>query len=660
MLAACEKDPYPSVGGVRQEARDEQRDVPETISMTVEKKYEFNEGKRSSFKVGVFVQAPGRADLVVKNLPQGAEFDPATFTISWLPGPYQGNDVSDPTKKTRVYNIELLLRNAADIDGETRTASVTLVVNDVPRKFEINGRDTQTVYEGETLSYDFEMDNIDYPNGPFAVNTADMPANTKLIQLDDKRYRVKFSPDHHHVKINERREAEYESKIRVYNPANHLAEKTISFTVKDKRLGVKLVTPPEMEQGLDSTFQVSAYDLNGEVAPRIELDSRLPEYGEFSTQLVKDEQNNSSVLNVVWKDIPPSYNGTTQTFQFRTCVLNQFQRYSNCKTGSTRLKIKVKDRKPPVFSRYAWEPGEIKYLKFDERDSFVITAKDGDNSQTLSNLEVVPTQMKKYVSYSNGKVYVKADKPGIHQFSLVAKSEYNMTTAESFVFEVFKPERSEILYFTDSTRDAEVKFFKENLNNVELMNPAIQILNDRNLSGRHTLVLGTSVLYDTQMQQQIATGIERIQNIIIASPMVENLPKSFLDMIEDRLKITVLGRYSQLPTNTPLKDLYFVSRADFASARDQVGLKGSASSESADPIIFHEGVEARYCDDVLELNDDKSIQKKKYTVGIICRMPNGGRLALLGTEFADLRTSQRDQKIPASWFQNMRQALINR
>lgn len=652
ILMGCEKDPYPE-GGVRKEPRQEQQEPRDNFGMTVERSYDFKEGKRKSFKIGVFVEAPGKPDLTVKNLPEGAEYDPETFTITWMPGPFQGNDLSDPTIKSRKYFIDLLLRNTNDIDGDTITRTVLLVVNDVPRKFEIKGSDSQVVYEGSEFRYEFEMDNVDYPNGPFAVNAANLPANTSIEQINDKRYRLVFTPDHNHVKLNERQEAKYETKLSVYNPANHLTEKIVNITVRDKRLGVKVVTPGTVEQGLDSTFQISAYDLNSEVAPTIELEGSRPDFGEFDTKLKQDEQNNSSVLNVSWKDIPPSYNGKSKTFRFEACVYDGVRRYRNCKSSTATLNIRVKDRNPPLFSRHAWKAGEIKFLKFNEPLRVNISAQDGDNSQDVSKIKIVPKEMQKYVSWNNGRLVVKADKPGTHQFSLVATSEYNMSTAESFVFKVFKKDRSEILYFTDSTRDKEVQFFRKNLPNVELWNPAIQVLDDEALAGRETIVLGTSILFDTQMQVPIERAFQEIDNVIVASPMVSNLPTSFLDMIEDKLKVTVVGRYSQLPTNTKLNKLYFVKRADFARNQDKVRLAGNASMESADPVVFHEGVETQFCDDVLELNDDFAPQKKKYTIGIICKMPNGGRLALLGTEFADLKVSERDKDIPSQWFNNM-------
>lgn len=657
----CEKDPYPENGGVREEPRGEQREIPPTLSLTNEKTYEFDEGKKRSIKIGVFAQPPGKPDLVVKNLPEGAEFDPETFTINWTPGPFQGNDISDPTKKTRVYTIELLLRNTLDLDGETRTANVSFIVNDVPRDFDINGRDTDSVREGSKLEYIFDIDNIDYPQGPFAVNTADLPPNTKLEKVSETRYKLVFEPDYHHVKINQVNEVEYAAKISVYNPANHLTEKTVDITVRDVRRSVKVVPPPTMEQGLDTTFQVSAYDENGEIAPDISLVSSVPEFGEWSSEIVKDEVNNSSVLNVTWSDIPPNYNGQNIPFEFEACVLSSRYSRRNCKRAQTTLKIRVKERKPPYFNRTAWEAGEVKFLKHNESKTFYISAFDGDNRVELDSLKVVPQEMQKFVTWRNGRVTVKCDELGLKQFSIVANSEYNMSTAESFVFEVFGENRSEIIYFTDSTRVDEVKFFQQNLTNVELMNPAIQLLSDRTLAGRETLVLGTSALIDTHFEKEIIRGLASVKNVIIATPMFENLPKDFKTMIENELKIRVVGRYSELPTQADLSNLSFVARPDFSAAQGVISLKGTSTRGISDnPVFFHESVRADRCDDVLEVEDNIATPRASYSIGIICTMPNGGRLALLGTEFADIKGVGVDENIASRWFNDMLNKRTNR
>jgi hypothetical protein len=660
----CESDPYPA-GDTRVTPRAAQKDPADALSMVVQGKYEFQEGSTKGFKIKVAVPTPWAADMKVDNLPAGAVFDKDKFTISWRPGFFDGNQAGDPTIKTRVYPITIWLRST-DPNSEVRTKEVNLIVYDVPQNMTIHGRTSDSVSEGDELEYEFSISNKDYPNGPFSVNTIDMPANTRIEQVSDNEYKLILKPDHHHVKINEQddcssyRESclKYIGKIIAYNPANHKSETSVEIKVKDTRLGTKIVPPNDMKQGLDITFQVSAYDLNGEVAPKIRLKSDAPDYGLFITNIVEDEETNSSVLNVTWKDIPPSYNGRDFTFRFEACSLATNGSYSNCISDSNKVSIVVKDRKSPTIDRAEWAAGEIKYLDFNSTERFTIDVTDGDNSRLdIENVVVMPKEMRKYVKWYNGNLKVNFKKPGIHQFSLVAKSEYNMTSAESFVAEVFEKNRSRTLYFTDSTRDSEVKFYRDTMGKVQLMNPVLQALNERNLSGRDTLILGTGILQDASLKEQIGRAMGKIENVVVASPLIENMPTSFIDELQKDFHISILGRYNELPNTSKLSQMHFIQREDFESTKAKVKLKETSTIESSNPLIFSVGVDRVKCEDVLDLTD--KAEEARLKVGIICDRKTGGRYAILGTEFSDLLVGQADKSIPAMWLRRMLTTDLN-
>lgn len=658
-IAGCESDPYPA-GNTRVTPRAAQKDPADALSMVVQGKYEFQEGATKAFRVKVAVPSPWKADMKVDNLPAGATFDKDTFVVSWKPGFFDGNQVGDPTIKTRVYPITIWLRST-DPNSEVRTKEVNLIVFDTPQSMTIDGSSADSVNEGETLEYEFSISNKDYPKGPFSVNTVDMPANTEIKKISDNEYKLILKPDHHHVKLNERddcpsyREAclKYKGKIVAYNPANHKTEKDVEIKIYDKRLTTKVVPPNDMKQGLDITFQVSAYDLNGEIPPNISLKSNEPDYGLFSTNLIKDEDTNSSVLNVTWRDIPPSYNGRDFKFTFEACSLD-----ASCSRDSNKIQIVVKDRKTPVIDRDEWAAGEIKYLDFNSHKTYSVEIVDGDNSRLdIENVVIMPKEMRKHVQWYNGSLKVRFKTPGIHQFSLVAKSEYNMTSAESFVAEVFEPNRSRTLYFTDSTRDAEVQFYRDTMGKVQLMNPVLQALNERNLSGRDTLILGTGILQDANLKPQISMAMDKIENIVVASPLIENMPTKFIDELQKDFHISILGRYDELPNTKKLSDMHFIQREDFEDSKAKVRLKESSTIESSNPLIFSVGVDRVKCEDVLDLTD--KAEEARLKVGIICDRKSGGRYAILGTEFSDLAVTQADKNIPAMWLRRMLTTDLN-
>ncbi len=654
-------NPYPDSGNLDLKPRAPREVVPPAIGMVVESKFEYNEGIRRDFRIKATVPAPGTPDVQIDNLPAGAKFDPKTLVVSWKPGMFDGNDPKDPTVKKRIYPITIFLRSSED-HTEAIEKMVNLIVFDTPQKFQVDSDDKDSVTEGETLVYSFSIDSKDYPNGPFTVSTLGMPANTELrkVKGSEKKFQLIFKPDHHHVLINETDECyaswencvKYKGKIVAHNPANHKTEKDVVIKVLDSRLPTKIVVPEDLEQGLDISFQVSAYDLNAEVAPRIEMLSKRPAYGNFKTQLIKDEKNNSSVLNVAWSDIPPSYNGEEFFFSFKACSLDKKKNYDNCEMDSFSVKIVVKDRKPPVIERNSWPAGEIKYFKFSESQEFNIDIIDGDSRfNEVTNVKIMPEEMQSFVSWDDGKLKLRFTKPGIQQFSIVAKSAYNMASAESFVVEVFSKDRSPILYFTDSTRDKEVKFFRDTMKKVELMNPVIQALNERNLSGRDTLVLGTSILQDADLKEILDQAMQKIKNVVVASALIENMPQKFIDELQGEHHISIMGRYKEIANLPALSTMHFIARDDFERAKQPVMLRENASIESTNPLIFSVGVDRVGCEDVLDLTDKQ--EESRLKVGIICDRKTGGRYAILGTEFADLKVSKQDKDLPAQWLLRM-------
>ena len=345
-------------------------------------------------------------------------------------------------------------------------------------------------------------------------------------------------------------------------------------------------------------------------------------------------------------------------FKVESCVLATNKSQKHCNKDTIKLKILVKERKAPVIDRWSWKVGQIKYLNFNETKTFSISAVDGDNrSLDIENLTIYPKEMRDFVSWNNGKLIVAFNKAGIHQFSVHAKSEYNLSSAESFVVEVFEKNRSRTLYFTDSTRGDEVKFYKDMIKDVSLMNPFLQSLNQRNLSGRDTLILGTDILLDNSLSLQIANALMNIPNIIIATPLIENMPKIFLDELQTQHHISILGRFNQLGLQDSIDKYHFIARDDFEQSSDYVSLKGNSTKESHNPLIFSVGVDRVACEDVLDLTDAK--EEKRLKIGVICDRVFGGRYAILGTEFSDLKTSKDNKNIVDKWLRRMLSTELN-
>lgn len=661
----CENNPYPNADLNTDPTRREAKPRP-SISLNMDDSYDLYEGSKKMIEIDALVEV-GRPDVEVLGLPLGAEYDEETFTIIWQPNYFAGNDPKDPTKKVQVYNFKISLGTTDPNETRRIERTISLVVYDVPRNLDINGSDTTQVTENSTLRYKFSIDNPDYIDGPFKVVGDKLPSNSKILTTSDpKEFILEFEPDYYHVKASDSCGGwrdygckAYKSKLIVTNPAGHQSEKEIEIKVKDKRLETKLVAPDYVTQGLDLSLQVSAYDLNKEMAPELKIEK--PNFGDFVTKVTKNHENYSSVMDISWNDIPPAYNGQVITLKYQACVKDSNNNTNNCKRGETDIKINVKERKAPVIDRSQWPAGKVEFLGFNEPKNFSIYVRDGEDSRLDPAVTIEPVEMQKYVSYDQrtNRLSVKFSESGIYQFNLRAKSVYNVETSESFIVEIFSKNRSNVLYFTDSTKNEEVKFYKSVYPDLDIMNPNFQDLNIRNLSGRNTLVLGTSILKDNTIQDMILRAMDEIGDIVIASPLIDQMPEKFRLKLEDQYKVSINGRLSQLPNAPMLSEMEFVQRDDFARSMQKITLGGKATLESYDPVLFVAGVERKNCQDVLDLADAK--REKRYKIGVICDRINGksGRLAILGTEWADLKANAGDEGIPTRWLTQMLNNSLN-
>jgi hypothetical protein len=652
VLTACKQNPYPDSGSLEPREPRTPRQVEPTLSLAIDDVIEYYEGRELRYGIRAAVKEPGLPELSIDNLPSGATFDKEKMILAWKPSFFDGNNPKDPSIKSRIYPITIWLRSSLD-QTQAIKKQVSLVVHDVPREIKVNGNASITVSENQKMVYRFSIANEDYPQGPFKVVTSDFPANTHIIKENENNYRLEFEPDYYHVNIRtDGTSKSYKGKIIVANPANHMQEKPVDLRVNDSRLSSKIVAPERLVQGLDVSFQVAAYDLNKEVTPQIELLSNRPGFGQFRTELVQNAENHSAVLNIFWNDIPPVNNGQKFTLRYRSCVLSSAWSYNKCEQGSTEIEIVVRDRKPPTINRSNFAVGEMLYLGFNERQTRSVLVRDGEDANLKPKVEIFPETLRKYVSWNNGTLTMQFKEAGVFQFNLLATSDYNVSSSESFLVEVFPETRSKTLFFADSSRDAEARFYRDNLKNVDVMNPFIQDINVRNISNRETLVLGTSILLDKEANDAILKAMGKIKNLVIASPMLENMPIAFLDELREQYNMDFVGRFNDLPRTPDLKKTYFAFTNQFQKPVGKVGLKLTTTVESSNPLIFNGGLDDadKLCKGVLGLTDTGF---NPYVIGVVCKRNNGGKLILLGTEWADFAVESSDANIPSLWFDKM-------
>jgi hypothetical protein len=651
-ISSCEQNPYPTTGEITTVQKEEQRPVESPLSMAVDDVIQYSEDRYLEYKIRVSVKDPGVPVVTIDNLPAGAEYDAKESILKWRPSFTDGNDANDPSIKSRIYPITIWLRSSEDAVRALKK-TINLVVYDTPQVIDVTTSGSTSVTEGQKFSNTFTISNADYPNGPFKIVTSGFPSNTQLVKVSETTYKLEFTPDYFHVnRKTEGSSKTYKGQIIVSNPANHTATKNLDVQVIDKRIQPKLVVPANLTQGLDVSFQVVGYDSNKEMSPVMTMTSNRPAFGKFSFEEVKNEESSSSVLNVYWTDIPPSHNGEEIPLNFRSCVLGQYGSNDNCVESSTKVKIVLKARAAPQIARTDWPVGEIIYLNNSEAVTKKVAVKDQEDPTLKVKVEIFPEEMRKYVSWSGDSLRMNFTDAGIFQFNIRATSDYNVSSTEGFMVEVFPKDRNKVLFFADSTRDPEVIFYRNTFKNVDIMNPAIQDINTRNLSGRDTLVIGTSSLMDSDLQPKILSAIDKIKNIVVASPLIDQLPPKFLEKLRTDYGLVTIGRYNQMPNLPALEKMQFAKTSQFVTPKNPIFLKRTASSESSNPILFNGGLyePTKICKGVLGLTLDGV---NPYVIGAVCNRENGGRVALLGTEWADLAVKAGDEQIPVQWFNTM-------
>ena len=134
----------------------------------------------------------------------------------------------------------------------------------------------------------------------------------------------------------------------------------------------------------------------------------------------------------------------------------------------------------------------------------------------------------------------------------------------------------------------------------------------------------------------------KVKNLIVASPLIQEMPKSFVEALSQDYGISFSGRYSKIfDEGKPLlKDMIINTPKAFEAPSDFVGLSLNSTEESFDPLILSVGVETKNCTNAFEISDKNKI--RRYNLGVVCKRGDSGRLAILGSEFADFKTTEQD------------------
>lgn len=128
-VTSCESNPYPQTGSIEDKARPPVKPIPVPYGLELPGVFVFRERETASYTINAWVPADGELKVEAFDLPPGAVFDAATLTLSWTPGPTDGNDPNDPTAEMRAYPVRFLLSNPKEPIVVIEKAGVIQVFN---------------------------------------------------------------------------------------------------------------------------------------------------------------------------------------------------------------------------------------------------------------------------------------------------------------------------------------------------------------------------------------------------------------------------------------------------------------------------------------------------------------------------------------------------
>ncbi|MCY4524054.1 MAG: hypothetical protein OXB84_04875, partial [Halobacteriovoraceae bacterium] len=361
MMTGCSSDPYQDL-----ELSEQRGELPYVVSPSYgidgDKTISFAEGKKSSYYYHLSVPGDGEPVLEIINAPEeGFYYDKSVNKIIWEPSFGAANNPFNDMKTEKSYEVILRLRSTTD-NSTYFDKSITVVVQDRPRKLEIQGEDKLEIMEGIPFRYPFRIINEDFPSGVHRVFFSSSFENSVLgtaMQYDDtdvlswnihKTLPMDFlGPNKEELKFLCDKSVDtnctctekygcslsHKLKMMVVAPNGHKVEKKINLLVNEQRMPPIVHMTEDLAIQEDTLFYFKVSDPNREVVPFINvvdeggphiLDYPKPGLKRFVEENVSIEVEPigsfEAVVFVRMRDIPEGLVGRNLNISFGACNHN--------------------------------------------------------------------------------------------------------------------------------------------------------------------------------------------------------------------------------------------------------------------------------------------------------------------------------------------------
>ncbi len=658
-LSGCQVDPFPAEGTIRQD-KPVERPVAKPWGIDVPERLEFEEGRLGEYRVMAHVPAPATPILAMADLPAGVSFDSETGVISWEPDFAAGNDPRDPTADSRSYVARVLLSSSEEPQSVIEKI-VTLVVSNTPRDVELQWDVSDfEMTEGEAFRANVEILSEDYPQGPFQFFMTGLPSG---VQVDGdsrsaSRFKVGFTPGLNMVGRNDsflggRFYKNWQAQAVVVDPSGRQTVTPIHWKVIDARQNPVISAPSSVQQLDDIRLQIVSQDPNLETAPLVNV--VRPAFGTLDVD--HDDEGFTTLTSIRWHGIPEDQIGTTHSLQIRACVYGSSWQKNRCETRSIEVKIEARPLSEPEIDRRQWTLGKIQYLREGERFRIRLPIRNPNSGGSSSySVSIEPESLRSEVEYRSGDLIVTPSSAGFRQFNVKVRIPQGLTRSESFSFEALPRSWSRVLVLGDGLRDPEVRGTLALVPGAQVVNPLMQELNERTLSHRGAVILGTSLLSDPQALEAAIPAIDSVRVVMIQSPLVDRMGSELWTRL-GAIGLNLQGRIQEvLGVNFPGLARLPVRpghNSGLSSPVSSLVVSGGLTSESVNPVLL--AANSSSCRALLNFHyaPVPSLPPYELPAAVRCDL-TGKRWIVSGVEWADLvAQSPEDQSMVSTWMREV-------
>ena len=690
-LVGCSQNPIPP--GLFKPAPDPKpTPVLPPYVLELPRAFEFVAGQKATYQLKAAVPKPAKAIVSVTDLPPGVKFNPSTYELNWTPDYAQAIDPSNAQASARFYTVHFTLASSLDA-LTTITRDATFLVRAVPREFSIDFGSTPPPWnfkEGQTADsqvFSFNAISDDFP-GKLKVKLATpLPGATDPTpdSSDPSKWTFTYNPDFTVANLNAQ-DIQNDSNgyyklitvdFLISGPNLHVTDQSVQIKVYDVRQAPVLVVPDNIK-GSDLYFNVSAEDLNGEVAPTITIDP-APTYGKLDS--IQQDQTGqwkafpTTMSRIHFYQIPVAKMGTSDTLNIKACTTASPGDSSNCTSAQVQVSFTGQVHPPPTIDRTAWPLGTADRIQAGKSLSVSLPIADAEaNPDSYDDTSPIPAptvtiqpdSAASQVTWSNNQLTVTPTATGIMQFNVVATSAFGVVQTESFLVKVLPANWSQNLIVGDTLGSPGVVFAQTLWPGAQVVNPELQTVDDDMVALRNNVMILTNGLWKPDLTGA-AVAAAQIPNALILSPLVADLASptdgtsnAFTQEIQG-YNLSFVGRYPKLPkvTNAPLLKNLSVEVAQnsgLTAPTKPVTLAGKATSESAHPEVI-DASNSSNCNTILSLKGTGATANQEYSIAVKCTRTRSdgstGTLILSGFDWNDFVFQKADDQLGITWLKQL-------